>query len=134
MLRGKSAELVHILLANVNATSLAVTRILQDCLSDLLISQDSLIRTSVLQILSQAKQPAIPKTGVSEGVSQDETNLYKLCLHVEEAGMSLQNVREKTTKIRKIEIALRDLNLRGEGEASLLKNLICYLISTSLTL
>ncbi|KAJ9115827.1 hypothetical protein QFC22_004968 [Naganishia vaughanmartiniae] len=113
----------------VDASSLAVTRSLQDTLSSLLISQDSLIRTSVLEILSYAKQPAVPKTRGSEGASHDEANLYELCLHVEEAGMSLQNVREKTTKIRKVEIALRDLNLRGEEEASSLKNLICYLIS-----
>jgi hypothetical protein len=134
MLRGKSFDLVHVAFADEFVSSLAVTRSLQDSLSDLLISQDSLIRTSVLEILSHAKQPIIPKARGSEGASHDEANLYELCLHVEEAGMSLQNVREKTTKIRKVEIALRDLDLRGEEEASLLKNLICYLISMSLDL
>ncbi|KAJ9108547.1 hypothetical protein QFC19_002263 [Naganishia cerealis] len=113
----------------VDSTSITVTRSLQDALSDLLLSQDSLIRTSVLQILSHAKQPAIPKARGSEGTADDQVNLYDLCLQVEEAGMSLQNVREKTTKIRKVEIALRDLDLRGAEEASLLNNLISYLIS-----
>jgi hypothetical protein len=98
-------------------------------MSSLLMSQDSLIRTSTLEILSQAKTYTIPKLEGAE-VSATDLNLYELCLQVEEAGMSLQNVREKTTKIRKIEIALRGLNLAGEAERPLLNNLMGYLLST----
>lgn len=106
--------------------SIDVTHALQDALSGLLMSQDSLIRTSALEILSAAKTPIIPR---HEGAETTEHDLYELCLHVEEAGMSLQNVREKTTKIRKIEIALRGMDLRGEGERPLLNNLMGYLMS-----
>jgi hypothetical protein len=96
------------------------------------MSQDSLIRTSALEILSQAKTPAIPRLQGAEAAP--EHDLYELCLHVEEAGMSLQNVREKTNKIRKIEIALRGMDLAGESERPLLNNLMGYLMSKLLAL
>lgn len=106
--------------------SIDVTRALQNALSGLLMSQDSLIRTSALEILSVGKTPTIPR---HEGAETAEHDLYELCLHVEEAGMSLQNVREKTTKIRKIEIALRGLDLSGDAERPMLVNLLGYLMS-----
>ena len=98
-------------------------------MSSLLTSQDSLIRTSALEILSQAKTYTIPKVEGTD-VSAEDLDLYEFCLHVEEAGMSLQNVREKTTQIRKIEIALRGLTLAGADELPLLNNLMGYLLST----
>lgn len=91
------------------------------------MSQDSLIRTSALEILSQAKTHVIPRLPGAEATGDHD--LYELCLQVEQAGMSLQNVREKTTKIRKIEIALRGLDLAGPSERPLLDNLMGYLMS-----
>lgn len=113
--------------------SIEVTHKLQNTLSSLLMSQDSLIRTSALEILSQAKTYTIPKAEGAD-VSAAELDLYELCLHVEEAGMTLQNVREKTTKIRKIEIALRGLDLAGADELPLLNNMIGYLLSMYLSI
>ena len=46
----------------------------------------------------------------------------------------MQNVREKTTKIRKIEIALRGLDLAGADELPLLNNMMGYLLSMYLSI
>lgn len=95
-------------------------------LTPLLLSEDYALRENSLRILSHLKQTRLPTN--DEHVNSEDVNLFASCLEVEEAGMSLQNVRERTTKIRKIGIVLRPL-VFDEEHMWLLKAVITFLCS-----
>jgi len=60
----------------------------------------------------------------------DDSNVFSYGLQVEDAGMSLQNVRERTTKIRKIGLVLRGLDIPDNEHAWLIEAIMRYLFST----
>jgi hypothetical protein len=95
-----------------------------------LSSEDHLLRQSALTILAAFDQPKLPPTDPAANHGSGP-NFFCLGLEVEEAGMSLQNVRERTTKIRAIGTASRTVNFTGEEHVWLLETVVKYLISTS---
>lgn len=97
-------------------------------ISGRLQSDDPEIRTGALRILVTGKFPALRTVG-GEVADSDEINVFNYGLQVEDAGMSLQNVRERTTKIRKIGLVLRGLEIHDEEYAWLIEAIIRYLFS-----
>lgn len=94
-------------------------------------SDDPEIRTGALRILVTGKFPAL-RTLDGEIADSEENNVFACGIQIEEAGMSLQNVRERTTKIRKIGLVLRSLDIPDAEYAWLIEAIIRYLFSKPL--
>jgi hypothetical protein len=94
-------------------------------------SEDPEIRTGALRILVTGKFPAL-RTLDGELADPEETNVFQYGLQVEDTGMTLQNVRERTTKIRKIGLVLRGLNIPDDEHAWLIEAVMRYLFSESI--
>lgn len=97
-------------------------------ISGRLQSDDPEIRTGALRILVTGKFPAL-RTLDGQPADPEEINVFQHGLQVEDAGMSLHNVRERTTKIRKIGLVLRGLDVPDEEYAWLIEAIIRYLFS-----
>jgi len=91
-------------------------------------SEDPEIRTGALRILVTGKFPALRQLD-GEIANPDDSNVFSYGLQVEDAGMSLQNVRERTTKIRKIGLVLRGLDIPDNEHAWLIEAIMRYLFS-----
>jgi hypothetical protein len=91
-------------------------------------SDDPEIRTGALRILVTGKFPAL-RTLDGEIADSEENNVFACGIQIEDAGMSLHNVRERTTKIRKIGLVLRSLEIPDAEYAWLIEAIIRYLFS-----
>jgi hypothetical protein len=93
-------------------------------------SEDPEVRTGSLRILVTGKYPAFRNLD-GEVADPEQNNVFGYGLEVEDAGMSLQNVRERTTKIRKIGLVLRSLEIPEAEYGWLVEAIMRYLFSTS---
>lgn len=98
-------------------------------LTTLLISEDSELKASALRILSSLPQPRLNSAG-DDSPHSASVNLFEACLEVEEAGMSLQNVRERTTRIRKVGLLVKAATFSSEN-IWLLEAIVSFLCSKS---
>lgn len=95
-------------------------------------SEDPEVRTGALKLLAVGSYPAFKTLDGEILANPADNNLFQHGLEVEEAGMSLQNVRERTTKIRKIGLILRGLDVPEEEYGWLVEAIMGHLFSKHL--
>ncbi len=93
-----------------------------------ILSEDSMLREAALNILAAFKQPIFTRSD-PHNETFESPNFFKLCIEVEDAGMSLQNVRERSNKIRAIGLAFRLVDSTPADMKWLVRVVVDYLLS-----
>lgn len=118
-------------------SSSATIATLEPLLKKNLSTHDSSLRLSVLEILASLPQPAFPlheskastsNTAVPADIPEP-SDLLSLSLETESAGMTLKNVRERTTLISRLGRRILSLDLSSEDGARALDNCLVYLVA-----
>lgn len=87
-----------------------------------------MLRRAALNILAAFKQPTFSPSDPHNDTFVSP-NFFSLCIEVEDAGMSLQNVRDRSTKIRAIGLAFRLVDSTPSDLKWLLRAVFTYLLS-----